>query len=471
MKLPLNQILQGDVIEKLKELPKESIDMVITSPPYYGLRNYGVDGQIGLEPTFEEFLEKILQITAEVKRVLKKTGTFWLNFGDCYGGNPAGNTEEQAEEYAIKKGDGLYLRKGQQCKGAKSFTYATDNERMFSGKGNSSRLKQTANQKCMLMQPERLAIKMIDEQSWILRNKIKWAKQVLIKKENKTIGSVMPSSVKDRFNESGEELYFFVKSKKYNFNLDAVRMPNQVIGVTDMRDAGILRQKMYEGSKYNQDISYKPSNFVDSGLIYKNSKYRGKFRGKEDAENFNSLRARSQRKNLDERLDDTKNKDIKSSRSYNVKKLLSEVRLGIKPNTGMEKVKYDISERQTELVNGGVIGSGQRLRGFFDEFGGENNPAGKNLPTVWQIGSEPHNFQRELGVDTDHFAIFPEALVEIPIKAGCPENGVVLDIFGGSGTVGVVAKQLKRNYILIELNPKYIEIAKKRLRATPTPLL
>jgi DNA modification methylase len=71
-----NKIIQGDSLTELKKFPDESIDMVITSPPYYALRNYGVDGQIGLEPTFEEYLEKILAITAEIKRVLKKSGSF-----------------------------------------------------------------------------------------------------------------------------------------------------------------------------------------------------------------------------------------------------------------------------------------------------------------------------------------------------------------------------------------------------------
>ena len=80
----MNKIFQGDALTVLKTLQDESVDCVITSPPYYGLRNYGIEGQIGLEDTFEEYLEKILKIVAEIKRILKKTGTFWLNMGDCY---------------------------------------------------------------------------------------------------------------------------------------------------------------------------------------------------------------------------------------------------------------------------------------------------------------------------------------------------------------------------------------------------
>lgn len=79
-----NKIICGDALKELKQIPNETIDMVITSPPYYGLRNYGIAGQIGLEKTFQEYLENILAITAEIKRVLKKSGSLWLNLGDSY---------------------------------------------------------------------------------------------------------------------------------------------------------------------------------------------------------------------------------------------------------------------------------------------------------------------------------------------------------------------------------------------------
>ena len=385
----------------------------------------------------------------EIKRVVKKEGQIWINFGDCFGGSPAGN---KSISEANQGYDGVFVRKAKQGQGAKSFVFSTDNERMFSGKSNMSRLKQTAGEKCLLMMPERFTIRCIDELGLILRNKIKWAKQILDYKRQRTMGSVMPTSVKDRFNESGEELYFFVKNKKYYSNLDAVRMKNQVLGVTDFRE----------------DTHHLGSGFVRTPELYPNSKYRGKFRANENAESFNSPRARTQRKGLDERMADTKNKDQKSSRTYNIKKLLSEVRLGIKPNTGMEKYKCDNGEGL--LNKKGLRGGGQLSEAYKDkEIKG--NVFGKNLPTIWLIGSEPHNFQKEVGAEVDHFATFPEALCEIPIKFGCPKNGIVLDPFCGSGTALIVAKKLKRNFIGIELNRNYITISKARLDATPTPLL
>uniref|UniRef100_A0A6H1ZFH5 site-specific DNA-methyltransferase (cytosine-N(4)-specific) n=1 Tax=viral metagenome TaxID=1070528 RepID=A0A6H1ZFH5_9ZZZZ len=478
----INRVIEGDVLKTLKEIPDESCDMVITSPPYYGLRNYGVDGQIGLEETFEEFLKKILEITKEVKRVLKKEGTFFLNFGDCYGGSGMGRNGDGSPGKITSK-----IQKGNigSITGKRLINWGGNVEKStLTNPERQQEMGRSGNQKCMLMQPERLAIKMLDEQGWILRNKIKWAKQVLIKKENRTIGSVMPTSVKDRFNESGEELYFFVKSKKYYFDLDGVRMKNQVLGVTDFR----------------QDDHHLGSGFIRTPELYKNSKYRGKFRGNDNVESFNNPRARTRRKSLDERLDDTKNKDTKSSRSYNMKKLLSEVRMGIKPNTGMVQNKVNdprgnheggpgswrdfkdnpensfpkFQEKKVFQIYGDDLKGSRRSRVRDFQDNKEHlftNINGKNLPTIWLIGSEPHNFQREFNVDTDHFATFPEALCEIPIKAGCPKNGIVLDIFSGSGTALVVAKKLGRQFIGIELNKKYIEISEKRLRATNTPLL
>ena len=82
----MNKIIQGDVLEVLKTFESESVDCVITSPPYWGLRDYGVKEQIGLEKTPEEYVAKMTEVFREAKRVLKKDGTLWLNLGDSYNG-------------------------------------------------------------------------------------------------------------------------------------------------------------------------------------------------------------------------------------------------------------------------------------------------------------------------------------------------------------------------------------------------
>jgi len=186
--LPVNKIICGHVLEALRKLPSNSVDCIITSPPYWGLRYYGKQantvwggdpncehdfeldklnqgfckkcgawyGQLGLEPTLDMYIEHMLEITAELKRVLKPTGVFFLNHGDNW------------------------------------------------------------ENKNLMMQNFRLAMRMVDEQGWILRNIIIWHKP-----------NHMPESVKDRFTKSYEPVFFFVKSKRYWFDLDAVREPHK----------------------------------------------------------------------------------------------------------------------------------------------------------------------------------------------------------------------------------------------------
>lgn len=104
--MELNKIHHMDCLEGLKLLEDNSINTCVTSPPYYGLRDYGVDGQIGLEETFEEYINHLVEIFREVKRVLKDDGTLWLNLGDSYvgGGNNKGNTKEISAMQASNKG-------------------------------------------------------------------------------------------------------------------------------------------------------------------------------------------------------------------------------------------------------------------------------------------------------------------------------------------------------------------------------
>lgn len=172
-----NKILQGDALEVLRQIPDESVDCIITSPPYYGLRDYGVEGQIGLESTLEEYLNKLLAITAECKRVLKKTGTMWWVHGDSY----------SAQRWTGNK-------KGQPMNKFK------DGYRDINPPKNTG-----LPDKCLIMTPYRLVQRMIDG-GWILRNIIIWYKP-----------NCMPSSVKDRFTVDFEPVFFFVKNKKYYF--------------------------------------------------------------------------------------------------------------------------------------------------------------------------------------------------------------------------------------------------------------
>ena len=181
--VPINQIIQGDCLTELKKLPNEFVNCVITSPPYFGLRDYQVKGQIGLEKTLNEYIEKLLKITLELKRILRKDGVMFWNHGDCYGGFQgkfAGWPDSKTKADIPRH----------------------------------TKPKQFA--KCLMGQNYRLLFRMIDEQNWIWRNQIVWAKP-----------NAMPSSVKDRFANKFEPVFMLVKNKKYWFDLDAVRIPHQ----------------------------------------------------------------------------------------------------------------------------------------------------------------------------------------------------------------------------------------------------
>lgn len=179
--MQVNRIHQGDALDILKTLPDECVDCIVTSPPYYGLRDYGCNGQIGLESSLDEYLEKMLSVTAELKRVLKRTGTLWWNHGDSYG-----------------TGSGAGVRNGKQATNRGTQT----NER-WQQHGKKSI---AGYEKSLLLQAHRLAIGMVDRQGWILRNAVIWWKP-----------NVMPASAKDRFTVDYEPVFFFTKSKSYWF--------------------------------------------------------------------------------------------------------------------------------------------------------------------------------------------------------------------------------------------------------------
>jgi len=174
----LNKLILGDALTELKKLDSELVDCVITSPPYWALRDYKVEGQIGQEKTIDEYVSRLVEIFNECKRVLKKEGTCWIVLGDTYS-----NSGENR--------NGLLT--------------GTVSKRVATNKQFKKRDKLELQQKTLCLIPERFAIKMIDN-GWILRNKIIWYKP-----------NCMPSSATDRFTVDFECIYFFVKSKRYYF--------------------------------------------------------------------------------------------------------------------------------------------------------------------------------------------------------------------------------------------------------------
>ena len=361
----MSEIIQGDCLEVLKTIPDKSIDCCITSPPYYGLRDYGtgewvggdpncphrrlskyspntitghaqeelrgnvgdaiyktvcplcgavrIDKQIGLEETPEEYVQKLVEVFREVKRVLKDDGTLWLNIGDSYWGSGSRGfdfTDKFTEASEIQKG-------------SKGTTNLSNVPKLV---GNYKDIKN----KDLIGIPWMTAFALRAD-GWYLRQDIIWHKS-----------NPMPESVKDRCTKSHEYIFLLSKKPHYYFDYEAIQEPaTTVIG----EDAEIR----FGGNKYgdNEDSHFQ----TYSGNVYEPS-------------------------------------DVRNKRD------------------------------------------------------------------VWDVATK--------AVKEAHFATYPEELVEPCVRAGSRVGGIVLDPFFGSGTTGKVAAQLNREYIGIDLNPEYIEIAKKR---------
>lgn len=188
-------LYQGDALDVLRELPSGSADCVVTSPPYYGLRDYGEPGQYGLEETPAAYVETMRQVFAEARRALADDGTLWLNLGDSYAG-VAETGRKDAQEIGR---DGLpqYGSMVQPERAARRLRITYDVPR-----------------KSLLGIPWRVAFALQDD-GWILRNQIVWAKT-----------NAMPESVADRLSGRHETVFLFAKSQRYWFDLDSIREPH-----------------------------------------------------------------------------------------------------------------------------------------------------------------------------------------------------------------------------------------------------
>lgn len=190
-----HRILVGDCIQMMRTLPDQSVHTCITSPPYFGLRDYGVDGQIGLEDSPREFIDSLVAVFREVRRVLRDDGTIWVNMGDSYASKPngplgGGGHKTDAPHVAVRT---AHARRSSQIPGG-------------------------FKHKDLMGMPWRLAFALQDD-GWYLRQDIVWAKP-----------NPMPESVRDRCTKAHEYLFLLSKSPKYFFDQDAIREPANLTG-------------------------------------------------------------------------------------------------------------------------------------------------------------------------------------------------------------------------------------------------
>lgn len=335
-------VFQGDARAVLAELPAESVHCVVTSPPYWALRDYGTAGQLGLESTPEEYVTNLVAVFREVRRVLRKDGTVWLVLGDSYAVSGNG-------------GGGLQATNVGSLGGAKRRR----------GRG-------LLKPKDRVMIPARVALA-LQADGWWIRDEIVWSKP-----------NPMPSSVRDRTTPAHEMVYLLTKSARYHY------------------DAAAIRERTTTRPELLTFGNERPG------------------------------------RNGTGRIPDRRRMKGRTAATYR-----EATATGLAPKT--ERQRVGLNNRWDESRANGTA------------------PAGRNKRSVWTVAPEPYTGA--------HFATFPEKLIEPCIKAGCPEGGVTLDPFAGSGTTGLVAQRLGRRAILIDLSMDYLGQLMARNAQVPLGLL
>lgn len=414
----------GHNIDILKTFPDKCIDCIITSPPYFQLRDYGTEhqiwggdencehefesienvihsgstkskiangqnqitsmkstsafcskcsawkGELGLEPTFQLYIEHLIMVFRECKRVLKDEGTMWVNLGDSYSGS--GNDSYKKAGNISQQISGIIVGAAHPMK---------------------AQPKQSLQSKCLLNIPARFAIAMTDDLNLILRNNIIWHKN-----------SCMPSSATDRFTVDFENIMFFTKKKKYYFEQQFEKSvdPESYSG---RRKRNLPRQAYNDMNHYAKAGSF-DKNGIDrgAGKTYPNRNMRAVW-------NINTSASKD-----------------KHYAMYPEKLLVRMIEAGCP-----KEICKKCGRARTKIVTA--------------DYKGDNN---QHKNTKKHYNGQTHIISRgSTNLKTE--------LISCNCNAGF-HPGIVLDPFGGSGTTGITAKKLQRDFINIELNPEYSEI-------------
>ena len=397
MRRPLRQIVRvtirllcGDALEQLRLLEDESVQCCITSPPYWGLRDYGtgqweggdpshehvgmttrtvsggegkqytnvgsnrvysgdcvcgarrIDAQLGLERTPDEYVAKLVEVFREVRRVLRGDGTLWLNLGDCYHSGDRGGYRKDSHRW-----ENSHMQ---------AMAHGTHMEAV-----SPNRLPQVGlKDKDLVGIPWRVAFA-LQADGWWLRSDIIWSKS-----------NPMPESVTDRPTKAHEYLFLLTKSARYYFDAETIKEP-----ATPQHPAALSFRRETKEAEV-------------PGQVHRQHRLQRKPAGWDTGAGAHGTVHRDGR---------------------------------------AQEIEYT-----------------------------ETTATTRNRRTVWTIPTQPF--------PEAHFATFPEALVEPCIAAGSRPGDTVLDPFAGSGTVGVVALRAGRDFIGIDLSPRYVEMARRRIEGT-----
>lgn len=396
----MNRILCGDAREQLKQLPDGSAQCVVTSPPYFGLRDYKCDGQIGLEPTPEEYVEKLVGVFREVRRVLRDDGVCFLNLGDSYAGSGPSGASYQSKTTLDRVGkltDGSFrISKSLEQRG---LTYAEKKPIPPPG----------LKPKDLMMIPARVALA-LQSDGWWLRSEITWCKK-----------SCLPESVTDRPTNATEKVFLLTKSAKYFYDAEAVKEE------ATSGPAGTVNKdqprKMNSTPLYQSNRGGRTQEPVKQGAmgIPEN--------GKRNLRNFwllgpdpfpGSHFATMPRKLVEPCI------------------LAGTSEAGCCSECGKPWARVVERDKKPQGRSGTDVYTGQAYQ--------------TPQSAVW--GSK-----RNLGGDAQSRTIGwqPACTCNAP-AIPC----TVLDPFGGSGTTAQVAQQLGRHWIMIELNSEYIPLIEQR---------
>jgi len=384
-------ILQADALTL--PLKPNSVDMIMTSPPYWSLRDYEVAGQIGQEHSLDIYLAKMLHITLALHKILKPTGIMFWNHGDCYGGSNQSWGKEKTKKL----------------------------------RGNPTERPPTYNfmSKCLVMQNYRLIQLMIDEQGWIFRNQIIWHKL-----------NHMPSSVTDRLTNTYEPVFVMVKSQKYFYDLDAIRQPHKKVS---------LERAMRAISSTHKNI---------------------KVPGQPSQQTINRPRPHIKHDYALRRLgsnlpyDDPLHKRPLHPSGRNPGDL---VQFPTQPSSGIhyavfpEKLCEDpIKVGCPEFVCNKCGKPRERITEPSPEY---KKRRGKSWHDHRKDGVKGQRMRSNRPACSDLITV---GWTECACKAGF-SLGIVLDPFCGTGTVGVVAKELGRKFIGIDLKLEYCRMSKRKI--------
>lgn len=392
------RIIHGDCREVLKTLEADSVHCCVTSPPYFGLRDYGVAGQIGLEENPAAFIAEMVAVFREVRRVLREDGTLWLNLGDTYAGGGQGGNPTRAS--STLQGTNVSQEASMVKRGAKA--------------------PAGFKPKDLMGIPWAVAFALRDD-GWYLRQEIIWSKP-----------NPMPESVRDRCTKAHENL--FLLSKNGGTSLLWRHRDTRAWTYSEPSPDYVWRHKKsrIETREPQSGDEWSRLNLWDGFDYYW------------DADAIAEPLGESSIARLSQDTAVQQDSDRVYGKTNGAMKAVGRRAAGNKTHKGTAAYMVDFAERERAKVEASdLVGT-------------------RNKRSVWTVATQPFK--------EAHFATFPPALIEPCVLAGSPEGGTVLDPFGGAGTTGMVADRLQRDAVLIELNPEYASLARKRITAD-APLL